>query len=406
LLTAIVTLAQRPQLSQTADELRDLAKQERKSGDLQGEANHLCQAAKLDPKKYQKKCDKAIEDLQKTLAQFQADLDTGRAEIQRKDYAGAVRDLSKITFGPDKEQAQAMIVQARIEGGLLPPEQVSQLALAAAGAAYAHGDVDKAEEMLKRVQSPSMKASANQLEANINLYRTTMKQAEAFTQSGDFKGAAEKYQAAATILPNGPGQPLEHARNALDAQAKADQERARQASLQQQLQQAQAPAESPQAKGNSPEKIKGILRVAHREEVAGNLKGALQAYESVLKLDNQQADASSGKQRVLAQMRNTEQSLEADLIEGITESTHQSSTRRSRRSADICNQEVESMRGRRTSILARLCLAGCFSPIRKMNPMQVIFVIRLRISLPWPNNSTTHLCRRQYRQRFCPRGHG
>jgi tetratricopeptide (TPR) repeat protein len=319
LLTAIATLAQRPQLSQTADELRDLAKQERKSGDLQGEANHLCQAAKLDPKKYQKKCDKAIEDLQKTLAQFQADLDTGRAEIQRKDYAGAVRDLSKITFGPDKEQAQAMIVQARIEGGLLPPEQVSQLALAAAGAAYAHGDVDKAEEMLKRVQSPSMKASANQLEANINLYRTTMKQAEAFTQSGDFKGAAEKYQAAATILPNGPGQPLEHARNALDAQAKADQERARQASLQQQLQQAQAPAESPQAKGNSPEKIKGILRVAHREEVAGNLKGALQAYESVLKLDNQQADASSGKQRVLAQMRNTEQSLEADLIEGITE---------------------------------------------------------------------------------------
>jgi tetratricopeptide (TPR) repeat protein len=317
LLTTTAILAQNPQTGQSEDQLRDLAKQARKSGNLEGETAYLCQAARLDAKKYQKKCEKAQEDLQKTLTQFQADLETGRGEMQRKDYSGAVRDLSKITFGPDKEQAQALIQQARIEGNLLPPDQVSQLALAVADAAYARGDFDKAEDMLKRVQSPSMKAAANQIETNINLYRTTMKQAEALAQSGDFKGAAEKYQAAVTIRPNGPGQPLEHARAALEAQVKAEAQQA--ASQQPPLAQGPAAEESSQAKGNSPEKIKGILRVAHREEAAGNLKGALQAYQSVLMLDSRQADASAGKKRVLDQMKSTAESIEASLVEGITE---------------------------------------------------------------------------------------
>jgi tetratricopeptide (TPR) repeat protein len=317
LLTTTAILAQNPQTGQSEDQLRDLAKQARKSGNLESETAYLCQAARLDAKKYQKKCEKAQEDLQKTLTQFRADLETGRGEMQRKDYSGAVRDLSKITFGPDKEQAQALIQQARIEGNLLPPDQVSQLALAVADAAYARGDFDKAEDMLKRVQSPSMKAAANQIETNINLYRTTMKQAEALAQSGDFKGAAEKYQAAVTIRPNGPGQPLEHARAALEAQVKAEAQQA--ASQQPPLAQGPAAEESSQAKGNSPEKIKGILRVAHREEAAGNLKGALQAYQSVLMLDSRQADASAGKKRVLDQMKSTAESIEASLVEGITE---------------------------------------------------------------------------------------
>jgi tetratricopeptide (TPR) repeat protein len=322
LLAATAIQAQTPpQPGPSADDLRDLAKKARKYGDFPGETNDLCQAARLDPKKYQKKCEKAREDLQKTLAQFQADLDMGRGELQRKEYSGAVRDLAKITFGPAMEKAQALTVQARIEGGLLPPDQVSQLALAAADAAYTHGDFDKAEDMLKRVQSPSMKTAANQLETNINMYRTTMKQADALAQSGDFKGAAEKYKAAASIRPNGPGQPLEHLQSALASQTGADQEKARQAAAQQAaLQRAQATAteQSAQAK-ESEEKIKGILRLAHRAEAAGNLKGALQAYESVLKIDSQQADASSGKKRVLAQMKNTTESIEAALMEGITE---------------------------------------------------------------------------------------
>jgi predicted TPR repeat methyltransferase len=315
LLATTAILAQNQPPAQSADQLRDRAKQARKSGDLPGEANYLCQAARLDAKKYEKKCEKAQEDLQKTLAQFQADLDTGRVEIQRKDFSGGVRDLSRIAFGPSKEEAQALIQQARIEGNLLPPDQVSQLALAAAETAYEHGDFDRAEEMLKRVQSPSMKAAANQLETNINLYRTTMKQADALAQSGDFKGAAEKYQAAAAIRPNGPGQPFEHARTALDAQAKADQERAQQAASQQPMQQAPPSA----ADQSSQARIKGFLRAAHREEAGGSLKSALQAYESALMLDSGQADASAGKRRVLETMKSTAESVEANLVEGITD---------------------------------------------------------------------------------------
>lgn len=319
LLAASAISAQNPQPAQSADQLRDLAKQARKSGDLEGEAKDLCQAARLDAKKYDKKCEKAEEDLRKVLLQFLADLDMGKAEIQRKDYAGAVRDLSKITFGPDREQAQVLIRQARIEGNLGSPDQVSQLALATADAAYSRGDFDSAEEMLKRVQTPSMKAAANQLETNINSYRTDMKEAEALAQSGDLKGAAEKYQAAAVIRPNGPGQPLEHAQTALLAQAKADQEKARKEAEQQQAA-AQGPTaeELAQAKANTAEKIKGLLRVAHREETAGDLKGALQAYQSVLLLDDHQPQATAGKKRMLEQLKSAAQSTEDGLIEGIT----------------------------------------------------------------------------------------
>jgi hypothetical protein len=68
LLATTAILAQNPQPDQSADQLRDLAKQARKSGDHQGEASYLCQAARMDAKKHQKKCEKAIEDLQKDAA--------------------------------------------------------------------------------------------------------------------------------------------------------------------------------------------------------------------------------------------------------------------------------------------------------------------------------------------------
>ena len=48
LLTTTAIVAQNPQPGQSADQLRDLAKQARKSRILPGEANYLCQAAQLD----------------------------------------------------------------------------------------------------------------------------------------------------------------------------------------------------------------------------------------------------------------------------------------------------------------------------------------------------------------------
>ena len=332
---AAVVLAQNQQPAKSADQLRDFAKQARKAGDLQAEAGYLCQAAGLDSNKYEKKCEKAKEDASKALLQFQTYLDKGRTEIERKDYSGALDDLGKITFGPARDQAQQLILRARIESGTLSPEQFSQLALIVAGEAFSRGDFDRAEDLLKRVQSPAFQPAANRLELNINTYRDAMKQADELDRRGDHKGAAEKYQSAATIRPNGPGQPLERMRQALDAQAKADnQAKADKKNAKQTpppaeqtpppsppVQQAQVPAQEPvtPSKVNNAEKIKNWLAIARRDETGGNLKGALQAYEAALKLDERQPDASAGRTRVLNQMKDDEQAHEKNLVHGIAE---------------------------------------------------------------------------------------
>ena len=316
LLSGAMLLAQNQPPAKSADQLRDLAKQARKAGDLQAEAGYLCQAAGVDGKKYGKKCEKAKEDAAKALLQFQADLNVGRTELERKDYAGALRDLGKITFGPVKGEAQELMLRARIESGKLPPEQLSQLALTGAGEAFNRGDFDRAEDLLKHVQSQTFQPAANTLESDINAYRGAMKQADELDRSGDYKGAAQKYQSAATIQPNGPGQPLDRMRQALDAQAKADQKKAKQtASPPAPVQEAQAPA--PQS--NDAERIKNWLATARRDETGGDLKGALQAYEAALKLNGQQTEALAARTRILNKLKDDEQTLEKNLVQGVAE---------------------------------------------------------------------------------------
>ena len=165
LLSSAMLLAQNQPPPKSADQFRDLAKQARKAGDLQAEAGYLCQAAGLDGKKYGKKCEKAKEDAAKALLQFQADLNVGRTELERKDYSGALRDLGKITFGPAKGEAQELILRARVESGTLPPEQLSQLALTGAGEAFNQDDFDRAEDLLKHVHSQTLQSAANKLES-------------------------------------------------------------------------------------------------------------------------------------------------------------------------------------------------------------------------------------------------
>ena len=316
LLSSAMLLAQNQPPAKSADQLRDLAKQARKAGDLQAEAGYLCQAAGLDGKKYGKKCEKAKEDAAKALLQFQAALNAGRTELERKDYSGTLRDLGKIAFGPAKGEAQQLILRARLESGTLPPEQLSQLALTGAGEAFSRGDFDQAEDLLKHVQSQTLQSAANKLESNINAYRDAMKQADELDRSGDYKGAAQKYQLAATIKPDGPGQPLDRVRQALDAQAKADQKKAEQAASPSVPVQ-EAPVPGPNS--NDAEKIKNWLAIARRDETGGDLKGALQAYDAALKLNARQTEALAARTRVLNEMKVDEQALEKNLVQGVAE---------------------------------------------------------------------------------------
>src|SRR5262249_18082388 len=141
LFMATVMMAQSPDAGKNAAQLQDLASHAKDSGDLQSEADYLCRAAALDAKKYGKKCDRAKDELAKALAQFHADLGMGRTELQRKDYPGALRDLGKITFGPNKAEAQSLMQQARIGiGGGTPIDPASSAAFNAAREAYLRGD--------------------------------------------------------------------------------------------------------------------------------------------------------------------------------------------------------------------------------------------------------------------------
>lgn len=222
LLTATAMMAQTTNQDKSADQLRDLASSAKSSGDLLVQANYLCQAAALDSKKYEKKCARAKEDANKALVQFQMDLDTGRTEIQQKDYGGALRDLGKITFGPNKSEAQDLTQLARIaSNGGTPVDLISYEAFKSARAAYLRGDFDVVQSEAKRVQSPPLQNAINKLLTNISIYRDMMKQGEALARSGDLKGAEQKYQFAVDIKQNGPGQPQDRLRELQEAEAEA-----------------------------------------------------------------------------------------------------------------------------------------------------------------------------------------
>jgi hypothetical protein len=316
--TATLTQAT-PDAGKSADQLRDLASQSKSTGDLQGEATYLCQAATLDEKKYGKKCERAKDDLTNALARFRAYLGMGTLELQNKNYAAAVRDLGKVKFGPGKDQAQELMQQARIGlSGGTPVDPASLEAYKAARDAYAHGDFDTAQKQAQRVQSSVLQTAANQMLSNINVYLETMKQADTLAHNGDLPHAAEKYRFAVAIQANGPGNPQQRLTELEAEEAKAAAE---------QQQQAQSVA-SGQASMNTitprvvqkPEelsKLKRLLATADRDEARVDFKGALQAYSAALALDPRQAQAVEGRKRVTREMQDQSGTLDDLLKKGI-----------------------------------------------------------------------------------------
>jgi hypothetical protein len=315
-LVATAMLSQTPNAGKSVDQLRDLANHAKESGDLQSEADYLCQAAALDGKKYGKKCDRAKDDAGKALAQFQADMAMGRTELQRKDYPGALRDLGKIAFGPNKAEAQELMQQARIGiSGGIPVDPSSLAAFKTAREAYFRGDFDLAELQAKHVQSPALQNAVNQLLANISVYRDVMKQADAMVHNGDLKGAEQKYQFAVTIQQNGPGNPVERLKEVQAEEARAATEKP-QAAVQSQTA-AKSKATPPPSKINNTAKIKNSLDTARREETQHDLKAALQAYNAALSLDARQAEAVAGKKRVLSEMQEDSNAMKDSLKKGV-----------------------------------------------------------------------------------------
>jgi tetratricopeptide (TPR) repeat protein len=320
--TALIVFALVPSClyaDKQADDLNTKSKAAMKQKDIEHAVEYLCDAAKLDPGKYSKKCDSIRQQATSQLTEFEGLFGTGKFEFEKKDYAGAIRDLSKISFGPHREDAQRIIQEAN---GLLKnpsqPADTSMQSLRAAQAAYESGDFASATAAANQVKATNLQPIAQQILTNIRVYNETIEQGDASMQSGNYAAAQQKYNFALGIKNNGPGNPADKLKqiSALLAPAEkpaqpvvADKSASRPA--------ANKSKSVGQAPPDNSLKIKNSLAEAHSDEDKGDLQAALAVYEQVLSLDPQQADAVTGKQRVSDAIRKDPRALEDTLINGI-----------------------------------------------------------------------------------------
>src|SRR5882757_4554713 len=175
--------------------------------DIEQATNYICDAAKLDPKKYEKKCAGAQKYAADQLLAYDGLIGTGKFEMDHKDYAGAVRDLSKIYFGPHRDEAQHILQEATYL--LAHPQEIvdSTQALNAARLAYDRGDLAAAATSAKAVRVNTLQPAAQQILTNILIYEETIQLGDSYMQSKNYAAAQQKYKFAMVIAANGPGNP-------------------------------------------------------------------------------------------------------------------------------------------------------------------------------------------------------
>jgi hypothetical protein len=306
MLMATMAVVMQGQDNPNANQLADAAKHAHDARDLPKQVDDLCRAAALDSK-FQKRCDKAKEDLSRSLAQFDAAYNQAVFEAQHKDFPGAVRDLSKITFGPHRDSAQALVPQLRVAGHMGSPEEISRMAMQLANAFYAAGRLDDAEAWLKYVTVPGLQAAQNQMETNIRSYRQAMQEANELLIQHNFNDAAQKFQFAAIIAPNGPGNPK--------GQLQQVQEQI--AAMQHSTTQVNSQQSAAIQKDPNAAKIQSLLSTGSKNEERGNMRGAARAYAAALALDPNQKDAIEGQKRVLTRLVDDPKALETLLEQGV-----------------------------------------------------------------------------------------
>lgn len=304
-----------------ADDLNSKSKAALKQKDVEGAVNYLCEAAKLDPGKYAKKCDSIRQYATSQLTEFEGFFGTGKFELDKKDYAGAIRDLSKITFGPHREEAQRLIHEASSQlNQPSPSADGSMQSLRAAQAAYESGDFASATTNATLVKAANLQSAAQQILTNIRVYNETMQQGDAAMQSKNYAAAQEKYSFALGIKSNGPGNPADKLKQ-ISALLATPEKPASPVVVVADKPAPRLPASKNKSVVPAPPdnsvKIKNSLAEAQDDEGKGNLEAALTAYEQVLALDPQQADAIAGKQRVSDSIGKDPQVLEETLINGI-----------------------------------------------------------------------------------------
>jgi hypothetical protein len=115
LFVGVLVIVQGAAAEDQASHLNAQYKQAKAKKDIEQAADYICQAAALDPKKYEKKCENARAAVSESLKEYVGNWGSGTSELQQKDYPGAIRDLRQIAFGPLHDKAQTLIAQARAQ---------------------------------------------------------------------------------------------------------------------------------------------------------------------------------------------------------------------------------------------------------------------------------------------------
>jgi hypothetical protein len=278
--------------------------------DLQSAVDLLCKAAKLDPQSYGKKCDDAQQYYNSRVEKFEGLFITGKSKFDNKDYVGAISDLTKIYFGPRRDDAQKLIGQANDAINHPQPADNSAQSLKAAQMAYDNGDFATAATSVDLVKAPDLQVQAQAIRNNIKNYTDDMQQAEAFTASRNYPAAQQKYSAALSIKSNGPGNPSGKLQELANLVNSAKQQNA-----------STVAGNKQGAPPDNSARIKAGLADAHDNAAKENWQGALVAYNLVLALDPKQPDALAGKAQaqdaMKAALAKDPKALEDTLVGGI-----------------------------------------------------------------------------------------
>lgn len=284
---------------QQADDLYQQYKAATAKGQYEMAAALLCKAANIDQAKYGKECANAQAFVNNRLQRYDSFFVTGKSEFEIKDYVGAIRDLSKIDFGPHREEAQKLIAQANDFINHPQPVDTNPQALKAAQLAYENGDFATAEANAAQVKSAELLPQAQVILSNIRAYNNNMQQGDAFLASKNYSAAQQRYNAALAIKSNGPGNPSGK------------------------LQQIATLSKGTQQPGNKPnpqdnaQRIQAGLSEAQAAAAKGNWQAALAAYGRVLDLDPKQPEALAGRTQAQAALTKDPQALEDTLVSGV-----------------------------------------------------------------------------------------
>lgn len=301
-LSTIVMLLPLTVWGQQADDLYKQYQSAKQKGQYDVAAKYLCDASKIDPK-YSKECDSVSTYVNQRLTQFQSSFDVGKAEFDSNENVKAIQDLSKITFGPKRDEAQSLIAQAQVKL-TRPATDPNADALKAAQVAYANNDFPTAEANAQQVKSAELQPQAQTILSNIKSYNDDMQQAQALQASKNYQAAQQKYQAAASIKPNGPGNPagkLQEVAALISAKPTV--------------------ANNKPVPVDNSAKIKAYLADASQHVAQSDWQAAITAYNQALVLDPKQPEALAGKAQAQEQMKaalaKDPKALEKTLVNGI-----------------------------------------------------------------------------------------